>query len=235
MEGWLDVLTGGRLEEGPATLGVLEADVSVEAAMRVYLYFEGKPALPLHPSATLAQIEAALEHSSGVRAGGVTVAEYLEASVDPCLAFSEPVMGHMNGDHGSSLKQYVEVLVGCAPVKSARMKRLDRLGFDVQIARTCSEVAGAQRAKEAGASRYCMGAAWRSPKDRDMENLKAMISGVRDMGMETCATLGMLTEEQAKELADAGLDYYNHNIDTSEEFYGEIIILRVFTTKIAFW
>ena len=67
------------------------------------------------------------------RAGGVTVDEYLEASVDPCLAFSEPVMGHMNGDHGSSLKQYVEVLVGCAPVKSARMKRLDRLGFDVRV------------------------------------------------------------------------------------------------------
>lgn len=90
----------------------------------------------------------------------------------------------------------------------------------------------ARKAKEGGATRYCMGAAWRSPKDRDMENLKAMISGVRNMGMETCATLGMLTEEQAKELADAGLDYYNHNIDTSEEFYGEIITTRTFQDRL---
>ena len=67
------------------------------------------------------------------RAGGVTVEEYYAATVDPCLAFSEPVMGHMNGDHGASLNQYVEVLVGCAPVQSARMKRLDRLGFDVRV------------------------------------------------------------------------------------------------------
>ena len=77
-----------------------------------------------------------------------------------------------------------------------------------------------------------MGAAWRSPKDRDMEKLKAIISGVRDMGMETCATLGMLTAEQAQELADCGLDYYNHNIDTSEEFYGEIITTRTFQDRL---
>ena len=87
----------------------------------------------------------------------------------------------------------------------------------------------ARKAKEGGATRYCMGAAWRSPKDRDMENLKAMSSGVRDMGMETCATLGMLTADQAQELADAGLDYYNHNIDTSEEFYGESIHIKVYS------
>ena len=79
---------------------------------------------------------------------------------------------------------------------------------------------GAQRAKDAGASRYCMGAAWRSPKDRDMDAVCEMIKGVRDMGMETCMTLGMLTPEQAGKLKEAGLDYYNHNVDTSEEFYG---------------
>ncbi|MEC7629050.1 MAG: biotin synthase BioB [Pseudomonadota bacterium] len=90
----------------------------------------------------------------------------------------------------------------------------------------------ARKAKEGGATRYCMGAAWRSPKDRDIETLKAMISGVRDMGMETCATLGMLTAEQAQELADCGLDYYNHNIDTSEEFYGEIITTRTFQNRL---
>ena len=93
-------------------------------------------------------------------------------------------------------------------------------------------LAEARRAKEAGATRYCMGAAWRSPKDRDMEALKLMIKGVRDLGMESCATLGMLTPEQAKELADAGLDYYNHNIDTSEDFYEEVITTRSFQDRL---
>ena len=93
-------------------------------------------------------------------------------------------------------------------------------------------LAGAQRAKEAGASRYCMGAAWRSPKDRDMDAVCDMIKGVRDMGMETCMTLGMLTPEQAGKLKEAGLDYYNHNVDTSEEFYGEIITTRNFEDRL---
>lgn len=93
-------------------------------------------------------------------------------------------------------------------------------------------LAEARRAKQGGATRYCMGAAWRSPKDRDMEALKMMIRGVRDMGMETCATLGMLSPKQANELAEAGLDYYNHNIDTSEEYYGEIITTRSFQDRL---
>ncbi len=91
---------------------------------------------------------------------------------------------------------------------------------------------GAARAKAAGASRYCMGAAWRSPKDRDMEDIAAMIKGVRAMGMETCMTLGMLSPAQAAQLKEAGLDYYNHNIDTSEEFYGDIITTRNFEDRI---
>src|SRR6056300_1538225 len=91
---------------------------------------------------------------------------------------------------------------------------------------------GAARAKAAGASRYCMGAAWRSPKDRDMEDIAAMIKGVRAMGMETCMTLGMLSPAQAAQLKEVGLDYYNHNIDTSEEFYGDIITTRNFEDRI---
>ena len=87
---------------------------------------------------------------------------------------------------------------------------------------------GAARAKAAGASRYCMGAAWRSPKDRDMDDVVEMIKGVRAMGMETCMTLGMLSPQQAKQLKEAGLDYYNHNIDTSEEKYADIITTRHF-------
>lgn len=90
----------------------------------------------------------------------------------------------------------------------------------------------AKRAKTAGASRFCMGAAWRSPKDRDLEKVKAMVAGVKALGMETCVTLGMLNGEQAKELKKVGLDYYNHNIDTGEEFYPEIITTRTFEDRI---
>src|SRR5260370_41483950 len=78
----------------------------------------------------------------------------------------------------------------------------------------------AKAALAAGATRYCMGAAWRSPKPRDMDPVIEMVKGVKALGMETCMTLGMLSRDQARQLADAGLDYYNHNIDTSERFYG---------------
>lgn len=84
----------------------------------------------------------------------------------------------------------------------------------------------ARKARDNGASRFCMGAAWRSPKDRDLPALVGMVRGVKALGMETCMTLGMLSAEQARTLADAGLDYYNHNLDTSPEFYGEIISTR---------
>ena len=87
-------------------------------------------------------------------------------------------------------------------------------------------VAKARQAKEAGASRFCMGAAWRSPKDRDVPKVAAMIREVKALGLETCATLGMLSGEQAHALKEAGLDYYNHNIDTAPEFYGDIIHTR---------
>jgi biotin synthase len=93
-------------------------------------------------------------------------------------------------------------------------------------------VAEARKAKEGGATRYCMGAAWRSPKQRDMEMIVAMVRGVKALGLETCMTLGMLSPEQAECLADAGLDYYNHNIDTSERFYREIITTRSFGDRL---
>jgi biotin synthase len=90
----------------------------------------------------------------------------------------------------------------------------------------------AAQARDAGSKRFCMGAAWRNPKDRDMPAIIAMVKGVREMGMETCMTLGMLSERQAAQLAEAGLDYYNHNIDTSPERYGEIITTRSFDERI---
>ncbi len=93
-------------------------------------------------------------------------------------------------------------------------------------------LAEARKAREAGASRFCMGAAWRSPKDRDIENVSEIIKEVKALGMETCATLGMLNSEQAHKLKDAGLDYYNHNLDTSENFYGEIITTRTYQDRL---
>jgi biotin synthase len=90
----------------------------------------------------------------------------------------------------------------------------------------------AARAKDAGSTRFCMGAAWRNPKDRDMPAIIEMVQSVRAMGMETCMTLGMLSEKQAGVLAAAGLDYYNHNIDTSPEHYGEIATTRTFEDRL---
>ena len=90
----------------------------------------------------------------------------------------------------------------------------------------------ARAAKDGGASRFCMGAAWREPKARDMEKVCAMIEGVRALGLETCVTLGMLTHQQTAQLKQAGLDYYNHNLDTSPEFYGEIITTRTYQERL---
>lgn len=90
----------------------------------------------------------------------------------------------------------------------------------------------ARKAKAGGATRYCMGAAWRSPKQSDMDVVVAMVKGVKTLGLETCMTLGMLSSEQAESLSEAGLDYYNHNIDTSERFYPQIITTRKFEERL---
>ncbi|MCU7984667.1 biotin synthase BioB [Shewanella sp. SW24] len=90
----------------------------------------------------------------------------------------------------------------------------------------------ARSAKAAGASRFCMGAAWRNPKEKDMPYLKQMVQEVKALGMETCMTLGMLSEDQANDLASAGLDYYNHNLDTSPEYYGDVITTRTYQNRL---
>lgn len=90
----------------------------------------------------------------------------------------------------------------------------------------------ARRARDAGAQRFCMGAAWRSPKDHDLDRVAAMIEGVKAMGLETCVTLGMLRPDQAHRLKGAGLDYYNHNLDTSPEYYGSVITTRVYQDRL---
>lgn len=90
----------------------------------------------------------------------------------------------------------------------------------------------AKKARAAGASRFCMGAAWRSPKEHDLETVCSMVEGVKSLGLETCVTLGMLDTQQAEKLKTAGLDYYNHNLDTSPEFYGEIITTRTYQDRL---
>jgi biotin synthase len=99
------------------------------------------------------------------------------------------------------------------------------LGVDVVVA-------AAKAAQEAGATRFCMGAAWRSPKDRDVDNVAELVKAVKALGMETCATLGMLEDGHAAQLRDAGLDYYNHNLDTAPDFYGDIIDTRVYQDRL---
>ena len=90
----------------------------------------------------------------------------------------------------------------------------------------------AREAKAAGSERFCMGAAWRSPKDRDMDAIVSMVEGVKAMGLETCMTLGMLSDDQTEKLAEAGLDYYNHNIDSSREYYDKVVTTRTFDDRL---
>lgn len=106
------------------------------------------------------------------------------------------------------------------PVKATKLSALEEVKTE------------AAKAKAAGATRFCMGAAWREPKERDIENVAEMIKAVKELGMESCATLGMLTNSQANKLKEAGLDYYNHNIDTSPEFYSNIITTRTFEDRL---
>jgi biotin synthase len=101
-----------------------------------------------------------------------------------------------------------------------------------KLMRVDAVVAEARAAKGAGASRFCMGAAWREPKDRDLDTVCEMVAGVKALGLETCATLGMLTQQQARRLKAAGLDYYNHNLDTSPEYYGAIITTRTYQNRL---
>lgn len=106
-------------------------------------------------------------------------------------------------------------------------------GLEVErLMRIDSIVEAAKKAKANGASRFCMGAAWRSPKDKDLLVVEEAVKQVAELGLETCATLGMLTDEQAQSLKIAGLDYYNHNLDTSEEYYKEIITTRTYQDRL---
>jgi biotin synthase len=129
----------------------------------------------------------------------------------------------------------LSVKTGGCPEDCAYCPQSARYDTGVDASRLVSvaaAVADAQAAKAAGATRFCMGAAWRSPKDHDLEDVCAMVESVKALGLETCVTLGMLSAAQARRLKESGLDYYNHNIDTSPEFYGEIITTRTYQDRL---
>jgi len=136
---------------------------------------------------------------------------------------------------GVQLSTLLSVKTGGCPEDCAYCPQSVRYdtGVENQSMLALDEVlSAARKAKEAGASRFCMGAAWRSPKDKDLEPIAAMIQGVRELGLETCATLGMLKPAQAERLKAAGLDFYNHNLDSDPEFYEDIISTREYQDRL---
>ena len=129
----------------------------------------------------------------------------------------------------------LSIKTGGCPEDCAYCPQAARYDTGVQAQKLMSVEAVLERAKaakDAGASRFCMGAAWRSPKDRDVAKVAEIVRAVKGLGLETCATLGMLNGDQAKTLKGAGLDFYNHNLDTAPEFYGEIIHTRQYQDRL---
>ena len=133
------------------------------------------------------------------------------------------------------LSTLLSVKTGGCPEDCAycpQSRRFDTGVEDESLLAVSKVIETAKAAKANGATRFCMGAAWRGPKDRDLEKILPMIEGVKALGMETCVTLGMLKPGQAERLREAGLDYYNHNLDTSPEFYGQIITTRAYHDRL---
>ena len=133
------------------------------------------------------------------------------------------------------LSTLLNIKTGGCPEDCAYCPQSARFDTDVEASAVLDVDAvlqSARAARAAGATRFCMGAAWRSPKDRDLDKVVPLIEAVRDLGMESCVTLGMLNAAQAQRLKDAGLDYYNHNLDTSPDFYGDIISTRTYQDRL---
>ena len=133
------------------------------------------------------------------------------------------------------MSRLLSVKTGGCPEDCAYCPQSARYDTGVKAEKTMAVadvLAEAEQARDDGATRYCMGAAWRQPKDSDLVDICAMVEGVKALGLESCATLGMLSEDQAEKLKRAGLDYYNHNLDTSEEFYGQIITTRTYRDRL---
>ena len=180
---------------------------------------------------------------SAVRLPGSVRHDWSRAEVEALFALPFPVLLQQAADvhrmHFDPTEVQVSTLLsvktGGCPEDCGYCPQAQRYhtGVDAtKLMETEAVVEKARQAKAAGASRFCMGAAWRSPKDRDIPKVAAMIREVKALGLETCATLGMLSGDQARALRDAGLDYYNHNLDTAPEFYGEVIRTREYQDRL---
>ena len=151
----------------------------------------------------------------------------------PDLMFQAQSVHRMYFDPAEvQISTLLSIKTGGCPEDCAYCPQAAQYDTGVKAEKLMAVEAEARAAKAGGATRFCMGAAWRSPKDRDMDKVCAMIEGVKALGMETCVTLGMLSGPQTLRLKEAGLDYYNHNIDTSPEYYGDIITTRTFQDRL---
>jgi len=163
------------------------------------------------------------------------IAALLDLPFADLLARAHAVHRAHHDANAVQVSTLLSVKTGGCPEDCAYCPQAARYATGVEAEKLMSldaVLAKAQQAKAAGASRFCMGAAWRSPKDRDIPKIAAMVGAVKSLGLETCATLGMLTQPQADALKSAGLDYYNHNLDSAPEFYGEIIHTREYQDRL---
>jgi len=163
------------------------------------------------------------------------VEELLALPFNDLLYHAQTVHRAHHAPNDVQLSTLLSIKTGGCPEDCAYCPQAARYHTGVaneEIVELPTVVAAAQVAKDAGASRFCMGAAWRGPKDRDLVPVLEMVRAVKSLGLETCCTLGMLRDGQAEALKDAGLDYYNHNLDTAPEFYGEIITTREYQDRL---
>jgi biotin synthase len=197
--------------------------------------------LDSHPPATpAAPLVAAAPSAPSAAAAVRWSTEAVQALLDlplPELLFRAQTVHREHFDPTRvQLSTLLSIKTGGCPEDCAycpQSKRFDTGVEDSALMKLGDVLGAAKAAKAAGASRFCMGAAWRGPKQRDLEPVLEMVKEVKALGLETCATLGLLKDGQAEQLRDAGLDYYNHNLDTSPEFYGDIISTREYQDRLA--
>ena len=171
----------------------------------------------------------------GVRWTRAQIQELFELPFMDLMLRAQHVHREYHAENKVQLSSLLSIKTGACPEDCAYCPQSGHYntGLEKEKLMPIAEIVEAAKvAKEQGASRFCMGAAWRSPSDKDIPQIEATIQAVKSLGMETCATLGMLTSEQAQRLNNAGLDYYNHNLDTSEDYYDQIITTRTFQDRL---
>ena len=171
----------------------------------------------------------------GVRWTRAQIQELFELPFMDLMLRAQHVHREYHAENKVQLSSLLSIKTGACPEDCAYCPQSGHYntGLEKEKLMPIAEIVEAAKvAKEQGASRFCMGAAWRSPSDKDIPQIEATIQAVKSLEMETCATLGMLTSEQAQRLNNAGLDYYNHNLDTSEDYYDQIITTRTFQDRL---